>query len=134
MSDAETKEEVMGAEAFFEGEAKEDSENEGDQMQKSKEAEEGAEKDTEKDETYASRHEKDQHEADEEHTFSFTNLRPEVDICMKDESQQAGTPAHAFQLSFFKKDGLVANVGDSLNITVAWSRHTTPVSILRVMC
>ncbi len=66
MSDAEKKEEVKGAEAFFEGEGKEDSEDEGDQIQKNKEAEEGAEKDTEKDGTYVPVQEKDQHEADEE--------------------------------------------------------------------
>ena len=35
MSDAEKREEVMGAETFFEGEGKEDSENEGDHMKES---------------------------------------------------------------------------------------------------
>ncbi len=65
-----------------------------------------------------------------EHTFSFTNLRPEVDICMKDESQQAGTPAHAFQLSFLKKDGLAANFGDHKQTKIAVDSSNTSLKIL----
>ncbi len=65
-----------------------------------------------------------------EHNFSFTNLRPEVDICMKDESQQAGTPAHAFQLSFLKKDGLAANYGDHNQTKIAVDSSNTSLKNL----
>ena len=65
MTDAEKAKAVKGAEAFFDGEGTDKSEDEGDQIQNTKEAEEEAEEDTEKDGTCVSEHEKHQHDADE---------------------------------------------------------------------
>jgi hypothetical protein len=43
----------------------------------------------------------------------YSNMHSFVaDISLKDEAQQAGTPAHAFQLAFLHPDGIAINVGD----------------------
>ena len=43
----------------------------------------------------------------------YTKLHGFVaDISLKDEAQQAGTPAHAFQLGFLHANGIAINVGD----------------------
>ena len=65
MTDAEKAKAVKGAEAFWDREGSDKSEDEGDQIQNTKEAEEEAEEDTEKDGTCVSEHEKHQHDADE---------------------------------------------------------------------
>ena len=36
-----------------------------------------------------------------EQGFAFTTMNIQADISLKDEAQQGGTPAHAFQLAFF---------------------------------
>jgi hypothetical protein len=47
-----------------------------------------------------------------EHSFAYTNMNIQADISLKDESQQGGTPAHAFQLASLHLDGIAVNVGD----------------------
>ena len=47
-----------------------------------------------------------------EHSFAYTQLMIKADISLKDESQQAGTPAHAFQLGFVVESGIAVAVGD----------------------
>ena len=48
-----------------------------------------------------------------EHGAPYTKLAGFVaDISLKDEAQQAGTPAHAFQLGSLHADGIAINVGD----------------------
>ena len=47
-----------------------------------------------------------------EHSFAYTKMNIQADISLKDESQQGGTPAHAFQLASLHPDGIAVNVGD----------------------
>jgi len=47
-----------------------------------------------------------------EHTFAYTQMHILADISLKDEAQQGGTPAHAFQLAFLHPNGIAVNVGD----------------------
>jgi hypothetical protein len=47
-----------------------------------------------------------------EQGFAYTNMNIQADISLKDESQQGGTPAHAFQLASLHPDGIAVNVGD----------------------
>ena len=65
-----------------------------------------------------------------EHGFSFTKLFPEVDISLKDEAQQGGTPAHAFQVSFLKGCGLSVNVGDHMQTKLAVDSRNTAMRVL----
>ena len=55
----------------------------------------------------------------QEHTSAYTKLKPVADLVFKDESQQGGTPAHAFQFDFLQSCGCAVQFGDQLQTKIA---------------